>query len=643
MSQEKRVVNEEKKTLNPFAFASSKPVEPGQPGGHGGPRRRGPGGAGMMPGEKARDFKGSMRRLIAYLGKYKWLILIVLLVAAGSSVFSIFGPKILGSATTELYAGVMRIVRGDPLGVDFAKIGSILLRVISLYGLSSLFGFLQGQVMVHISADIIYRMRNQLSEKLHRLPLSFYDGVTQGEVLSRITNDVDTIGHTLNQSLSQIITSVTSVIGVLVMMLTINVTLTLVGLTVVPLTIIMIRIVVGRSQGYFRKQQAYLGHINGHVEEMYGAHVVLKTNNGEEASVEHFETLNNEFYNSAWRAQFISNIMMPLMRLFSNLGYVAVAMVGGYLMVQGKLNLGDIQAFIQYLGSFTGPMMNIANISNVLQQTAAASERVFEFLDEKEETPDPEKPVDVEKVLGHVEFNDICFGYDPEKIVLDGFSLDVKPGQQVAIVGPTGAGKTTLVKLLMRFYEIGCGYIKIDDVDIKDMTRETLRSKFAMVLQDTWLFNGSIMENIRYGRQDATDEEVMQAADMAYADHFTRTLPGGYDFELNEDASNVSAGQKQLLTIARAVLTDAPILILDEATSSVDTRTEVLIQKAMTKLMKERTSFVIAHRLSTIKNADRILVLRDGNIVEIGTHDELLAKDGFYADLYNSQFVAQAG
>jgi ATP-binding cassette subfamily B protein len=596
----------------------------------------------MMPGEKARDFKTSMGRLIAYMGKYKWLIFVILLVAAASSVFSIFGPRILGSATTELFAGVRRIVQGDPLGVDFEKIGEILARVIVLYGLAALFGLVQGQVMSLISSDIIYRLRNQLSEKLHRLPLSFYDGVTQGEVLSRVTNDVDTIGTTLNQSLSQIITSVTTVIGVLVMMLTINVTLTLVGLTIVPMTLIMIRLVVSRSQGYFRKQQAYLGHINGHVEEMYGAHVVLKTNNGEESSIAHFETLNKEFYTSAWRAQFISNIMMPLMRLFSNLGYVAVAMVGGYLMVQGRLNLGDIQAFIQYLNSFTGPMMIIANISNVLQQTAAASERVFAFLDEKEEIPSPENPTVLEKVTGHVEFKDICFGYDPEEPVLSNFSLDVKPGQQIAIVGPTGAGKTTLVKLLMRFYELGCGEILVDGVNIQTMTREDLRSKFAMVLQDTWLFNGSIMENIRYGRQDATDEEVMRAADMAYADHFTRTLPGGYSFEINEDATNVSAGQKQLLTIARAVLKDAPILILDEATSSVDTRTELLIQKAMTKLMCGRTSFVIAHRLSTIKNADRILVLRDGNIVEIGTHDELLARQGFYAELYYSQFVKQA-
>lgn len=622
---------------NPFAAGMSQSSE--NKTGNQSPRR-GPGR--FMPGEKARNFKVSIGRLIAYMGKYKWLILIILLVAAGSSVFSIFGPKTLGRATTELYEGVMRMVRGDALGVDFAKIGSILSRVLLMYGFSALFGLIQGRVMAIISADIIYRLRNDLSEKLHRLPLSFYDRVTQGEVLSRITNDVDTIGHTLNQSLSQIITSLTTVIGVLIMMLSINVTLTLVGLTVIPLSLLMIRFVVSRSQGYFRKQQAYLGHISSHIEEMYGAHVVLKTNNGEEASIEHFDTLNTELYDSTWRAKFISHIMMPMMRLFSNLGYVAVAMVGGYLMIQGKLNLGDIQAFIQYLNSFHGPMLNIANISNILQQTAAAAERVFEFLDEKEEIPNPENPIVLENVEGHVEFRDICFGYDPEVPIINNFSLDVKPGQQIAIVGPTGAGKTTLVKLLMRFYELGCGEILVDDVNIKTMTREDLRSKFAMVLQDTWLFNGSIMENIRYGRQDATDDEVMRAADMAYADHFTRTLPGGYSFEINEDATNVSAGQKQLLTIARAVLKDAPILILDEATSSVDTRTELLIQKAMTKLMRGRTSFVIAHRLSTIKNADRILVLRDGNIVEIGTHDELLARQGFYAELYYSQFVKQA-
>ncbi len=637
MKQDELLKKEDSNNKNPFSAGMS---QNGEDQSKRQAPRRGPGR--FMPGEKARNFKSSMGRLIAYLGRYKWLILVILIVAAGSSVFSIFGPKTLGRATTELYEGITRMVRGDASGVDFGKIGSILSRVLLMYSFSALFGLIQGRVMAVISADIIYRLRNDLSKKLHRLPLSFYDRVTQGEVLSRVTNDVDTIGHTLNQSLSQIITSLTTVIGVLIMMLSINLTLTLVGLTVIPLSLLMIRFVVSRSQGYFRKQQAYLGHINGHIEEMYGAHVVLKTNNGEKASVEHFETLNTELYDSSWRAQFISHIMMPMMRLFSNLGYVAVAMVGGYLMIQGKLNLGDIQAFIQYLNSFHGPMQNIANISNILQQTAAAAERVFEFLDEKEELPNPEHPIALESVEGHVTFKDICFGYDPDVPVINNFSLDVKPGQQIAIVGPTGAGKTTLVKLLMRFYELGCGGILVDGVNIQTMTREDLRSKFAMVLQDTWLFNGSIMENIRYGRQDATDDEVMQAADMAYADHFTRTLPGGYSFEINEDATNVSAGQKQLLTIARAVLKDAPILILDEATSSVDTRTELLIQKAMTKLMRGRTSFVIAHRLSTIKNADRILVLRDGNIVEIGTHDELLDRQGFYAELYHSQFVKQA-
>ncbi len=637
MKQDELLKKEDSNNKNPFSAGMS---QNGEDQSKRQAPRRGPGR--FMPGEKARNFKSSMGRLIAYLGRYKWLILVILIVAAGSSVFSIFGPKTLGRATTELYEGITRMVRGDASGVDFGKIGSILSRVLLMYSFSALFGLIQGRVMAVISADIIYRLRNDLSKKLHRLPLSFYDRVTQGEVLSRVTNDVDTIGHTLNQSLSQIITSLTTVIGVLIMMLSINLTLTLVGLTVIPLSLLMIRFVVSRSQGYFRKQQAYLGHINGHIEEMYGAHVVLKTNNGEKASVEHFETLNTELYDSSWRAQFISHIMMPMMRLFSNLGYVAVAMVGGYLMIQGKLNLGDIQAFIQYLNSFHGPMQNIANISNILQQTAAAAERVFEFLDEEEELPNPEHPIALHSVEGHVTFKDICFGYNPDVPVINNFSLDVKPGQQIAIVGPTGAGKTTLVKLLMRFYELGCGGILVDGVNIQTMTREDLRSKFAMVLQDTWLFNGSIMENIRYGRQDATDDEVMQAADMAYADHFTRTLPGGYSFEINEDATNVSAGQKQLLTIARAVLKDAPILILDEATSSVDTRTELLIQKAMTKLMRGRTSFVIAHRLSTIKNADRILVLRDGNIVEIGTHDELLDRQGFYAELYHSQFVKQA-
>ncbi len=603
--------------------------------------RRGGGPGALMPGEKARDFKGSMRRLIRYLDKHKWLILLALLLAAGSTIFSIFGPRTLGQATTELYLGVQRMIQNDPLGIDFVRLNQILVEVMILYLVSSVLNVLQGYVLTTISAKITYQLRREISEKLNRLPLSYFDQVTHGEVLSRITNDVDTINQTLNQSLSQIITSVTRVIGVLVMMLSINWLMTLIGVAMVPIAMIFIRVVVSKSQVYYRQQQEYLGHINGHVEEMYGGHVVLKAFNGEAASIARFEDLNDTLYSSAWKSQFLSAVIMPSMRLISNLGYVSVAMLGGYLVIQGRLNVGEIQAFIQYLRSFQDPLLQIANITNILQQTAAAAERVFEILNEKEETPDVENPVQPCEVEGAVEFKNVRFGYNPEKPVMNNFSLKVEPGQQIAIVGPTGAGKTTIVKLLMRFYDVDSGEILIDDVNIQDMTREDLRSKFAMVLQDTWLFNGTIRENIRYGRQEATDEEVERAADMAYADHFTRTLPGGYEMVLNEDASNVSAGQKQLLTIARAVLADPAILILDEATSSVDTRTEVLIQKAMDKLMKGRTSFVIAHRLSTIRNADRILVLRDGDILEQGTHESLLAADGFYAELYNSQFVAQ--
>ena len=603
--------------------------------------RRGGGPGALMPGEKARDFKGSMRRLIRYLDKHKWLILLALLLAAGSTIFSIFGPRTLGQATTELYLGVQRMIQNDPLGIDFVRLNQILVEVMILYLVSSVLNVLQGYVLTTISAKITYQLRREISEKLNRLPLSYFDQVTHGEVLSRVTNDVDTINQTLNQSLSQIITSVTRVIGVLVMMLSINWLMTLIGVAMVPIAMIFIRVVVSKSQVYYRQQQEYLGHINGHVEEMYGGHVVLKAFNGEAASIARFEELNDTLYSSAWKSQFLSAVIMPSMRLISNLGYVSVAMLGGYLVIQGRLNVGEIQAFIQYLRSFQDPLLQIANITNILQQTAAAAERVFEILNEKEETPDVENPVQPCEVEGAVEFKNVRFGYNPEKPVMNNFSLKVEPGQQIAIVGPTGAGKTTIVKLLMRFYDVDSGEILIDDVNIQDMTREDLRSKFAMVLQDTWLFNGTIRENIRYGRQEATDEEVERAADMAYADHFTRTLPGGYEMVLNEDASNVSAGQKQLLTIARAVLADPAILILDEATSSVDTRTEVLIQKAMDKLMKGRTSFVIAHRLSTIRNADRILVLRDGDILEQGTHESLLAADGFYAERYNSQFVAQ--
>jgi ATP-binding cassette subfamily B protein len=620
---------------NPFANSQAKKVETM-------PRPlRGGGGRGgrLMPGEKPRDFKGSMKQLISYLGPYRWSVLLMLLMAAGGTVFSIFGPRTLGQAITELYAGVLRMVQGDPLGIDLTAIGAILVRVLLLYVISSVLSLVQGFIMTRISANITYKMRQEISHKLNRLPLSYFDRVTQGEVLSRVTNDVDVISNTLNQSLSEIITSVTRIIGVLIMMFSISLSMTLIGLIMVPLVMIVVRLIVSKSQVYFRLQQEYLGHIEGHVEEMYGGHLILKAYNGEQGSIEHFETLNKTLFTSAWRSQFLSNMIMPITRFFGNLGYVAVAILGGYLTIQNRLSIGDIQAFIQYLRSFQQPLIQVANIANVLQQTAAAAERVFEFLNEKEIEPDPANAVALEKVRGKVEFRNVWFGYNPGEYVIKNFSMVVEPGQKVAIVGPTGAGKTTLVKLLMRFYDIDRGEILIDDVNIKDMTSENLRSHMAMVLQNTWLFNGTIRENIRYGRQDASDEEVVHAADMAYADHFTRTLPGGYDMVLNEEASNVSAGQKQLLTIARAVLADPTILILDEATSSVDTRTEVLIQKAMDKLMVGRTSFIIAHRLSTIRNADRILVIRDGNIVEQGTHEELLARQGFYYELYQSQFL----
>ena len=620
---------------NPFANSQAKKVDTmARP-------LRGGGGRGgrLMPGEKPRDFKGSMKQLISYLGPYRWSVLLMLLMAAGGTVFSIFGPRTLGEAITELYAGVLRMVQGDPLGIDLTAIGAILVRVLLLYVISSVLSLVQGFIMTRISANITYKMRQEISHKVNRLPLSYFDRVTQGEVLSRVTNDVDVISNTLNQSLSEIITSVTRIIGVLIMMFSISLSMTLIGLIMVPLVMIVVRLIVSKSQVYFRLQQEYLGHIEGHVEEMYGGHLILKAYNGEQGSIEHFETLNKTLFTSAWRSQFLSIMIMPITRFFGNLGYVAVAILGGYLTIQNRLSIGDIQAFIQYLRSFQQPLIQVANIANVLQQTAAAAERVFEFLNENEMEPDPANAVTLEKVRGKVEFRNVWFGYNPGEYVIKNFSMVVEPGQKVAIVGPTGAGKTTLVKLLMRFYDIDRGEILIDDVNIKDMTSENLRSHMAMVLQNTWLFNGTIRENIRYGRQDASDEEVVHAADMAYADHFTRTLPGGYDMVLNEEASNVSAGQKQLLTIARAVLADPTILILDEATSSVDTRTEVLIQKAMDKLMVGRTSFIIAHRLSTIRNADRILVIRDGNIVEQGSHEELLARHEFYYELYQSQFL----
>ena len=603
------------------------------------PVRMGRGGPhALRPGEKARDFKGTFKRLVDYLGKYNLLILGVLVIAAASTVFTILGPKILGQATTQLFQDVAAEIAGTGSGVNFEAIGRILIQVLTLYVLSAFLSFLQGFIMSGISTDITYRFRQDIAEKINKLPLNYFDKVSQGEVLSRVTNDVDTVSQTLNQSLSQIITSITSVIGILVMMLTISWQMTLVALLTIPVTILAINLIVKTSQKYFVQQQKYLGHVNGHVEEMFGGHIVIKAFNAEEESVKTFNGLNEELFTSAWLSQFLSQVIMPIMRLISNLGYVAVSILGGYYAIRGMVTVGDIQAFIQYVRQFNNPLMQIANISNILQQTAAAAERVFEFLNEPEEIAETENPVVLDHVEGSVEFRDVHFGYEPETTVIKDLSFSAQPGQKIAIVGPTGAGKTTLVKLLMRFYDVESGAILVDGHNIQDFKREDLREMFAMVLQDTWLYNDTICENIRYGREDATDEEVVQAAETAHVDHFIRTLPGGYGLELNEEASNISSGQKQLLTIARAVLADPPMLILDEATSSVDTRTEILIQEAMDRLMHGRTSFIIAHRLSTIRNADLILVIRDGNIVEKGKHQELLEKKGFYAELYNSQF-----
>jgi ATP-binding cassette subfamily B multidrug efflux pump len=605
-------------------------------------RRRGPMGHGgpmaMMKGDKPRDFRGTMAKLIAYLGAYKFAILIVMLFAVGSTIFTIVGPKILGKATTKLFEGVLAQISGTGSGIDFNYIGRIILLTLGLYLASSLFSFIQGWIMSRISIDITYRLRQDISRKINKLPFKYFDRVTQGEVLAHITNDVDTVNQTLNQSLSQIVTSTVTVVGVVVMMLTISWQMTLIALTIIPASMLIVTLVVRQSQKYFTQQQDYLGHVNGHVEEMFGGHRVMKAFNGEKKSIEKFDGLNETLYSSAWRSQFLSGLMFPVMRFIGNIGYVAIAILGGYLAVQNAITVGNIQAFIQYVRSFTQPITQIANISNVLQQTAAAAERIFEFLGEEEEIAEVEHPVQLGAVQGHVVFRNVRFGYAPDEIVIKDFSVDVQPGQKIALVGPTGAGKTTMVKLLMRFYDVDGGAILIDGHNIQKFRRADLRCMFGMVLQDTWLYNDTIMENIRYGRPGATDAEVIAAARAAHVDHFVRTLPEGYDLVLNEEATNISEGQKQLLTIARAFVTNPAMLILDEATSSVDTRTEVLIQRAMERLMMGRTSFIIAHRLSTIRNADWILVMNEGDIVEQGKHDELLARNGFYAELYNSQF-----
>ncbi len=600
----------------------------------------GPMGGGAMAGggEKANDFKGTMKKLLKYLGAYKISIVVVIIFAAASAVFSIVGPKILGNATTTLFEGVMNKIAGTGKGVDFNYIGQIIAELLGLYILSAVFGYIQGFIMSGVAMKVSYRFRREIAEKINRMPLKYFDGTNHGEVLSRVTNDVDTVSQTLNQSLTQIITSATTVVGVLVMMLTISWQMTLVALAIIPISMALIILVIKQSQRFFKEQQVFLGHLSGHAEEMYGGHVVMKAFNGEEKSIEKFDEYNNKLFGVAWVSQFLSGLMMPIMNFIGNLGYVVICILGGYLVVNNKITVGDIQAFIQYVRSFTQPIAQLANISNIFQQTAAAAERVFEFLDEDEEVSETESPVKLQEVKGNVDFEDVHFGYNPDKIIINDFSSKIKSGQKVAIVGPTGAGKTTMVKLLMRFYDVNAGKILVDGHDIKDFTRADLRKMFGMVLQDTWLYNGSIMENIRYGRLDATDEEVIAAAKAAHVDSFVHTLPDGYNMILNEEASNVSQGQKQLITIARAILADPRILILDEATSSVDTRTEVQIQKAMNNLMKNRTSFIIAHRLSTIRDADLILVMQHGDIVEQGNHEELLLKNGVYANLYNSQF-----
>ena len=598
-------------------------------------------GRGMMPGEKPKDFKNSIEKLVRYLGRYWYAIVAVMIFAAVSTVFSVAGPKVMARATNALVEGLGKKIAGTG-SIDFTYIAKVLLFTLGLYICSAVFSFIQGMIMTGITQKTCYRMRKEISEKINRMPMKYFESRTYGEVLSRITNDVDTLGQSLNQSVTQIITSVATLVGTLVMMISISGIMTLISLVILPVSAILISFIIKHSQKYFRQQQEYLGHINGQVEEVYGGHLVVQAYNKQESTIKKFEDTNQILFQSAWKSQFLSGLMQPIMQFVGNLGYVGVAISGGLLAIRGTIGVGEIQAFIQYVRNFTQPIQQIAQVANMLQSMSAASERVFEFLDEEAEELTVEHAVHLDHVDGYVDFSHVSFGYNPDQIIIRDFSAHVTPGQKIAIVGPTGAGKTTMVKLLMRFYDVTGGEIQVDGHDIRDFNRQELRDAFGMVLQDTWLFKGSIMENIRYGRLDATDEEVIEAAKAAHAHHFIQTLPGGYQMELNEDASNVSQGQKQLLTIARAILADNPVLILDEATSSVDTRTEVRIQKALDNLMRGRTSFIIAHRLSTIRNADLILVMKDGDIIEQGTHEQLLAQKGFYADLYNSQFEENA-
>ena len=601
-------------------------------------RRRGPmGGRGMQPTEKAKDFKGSMKKLFGYMGRYKFRFILMFIFAVAGTAFNIAGPKILGKATTELFNGLVAKVNGTG-GIDFSKIGMILLWTLGLYVASACFSLIQGFVMTGISNDVTYNLRKDISKKINRLPMNYFESRTNGEILSRVTNDVDTLQMSINQSMTQLITSVTTLIGVFIMMLSINVWMTLAAVLILPVSMLIINKVMKHSQKYFQAQQEYLGKVNGQVEENFGGHDVVRVFNKEQDVLKEFEHDNQKLYESAWKSQFFSGMMMPIMQFVGNLGYVMVALLGGIFAIKGTIEVGDIQSFFQYIRNFTQPIQQIAQVTNLLQSSAAASERVFEFLEEPEEELQPENPDSIEGLEGNVQFEHVKFGYNPDKIIVNDFSADVHDGQKIAIVGPTGAGKTTIVKLLMRFYDVNGGSIKVDGHDIRNFNRSNLREMFGMVLQDTWLFSGTIMENIRYGRLDATDEEVIAAAKAAHIHNFIMQQPGGYQMVLDEETSNVSQGQKQLLTIARAILADNKILILDEATSSVDTRTEMQIQKAMDNLMKGRTSFVIAHRLSTIKDADLILVMKDGDIIEQGNHEELLARKGFYADLYNSQF-----